>query len=183
MRSAYDSMAFIRACAQELNPEAMRAAIYEYVRGGLPSRSMSDGRGNSGETPAPALEGHDAALLGILDAYEQALDDLASKALKIRRTQREAIYRLPQSLNPIPQSIVLAALGQEPNPAHDRLPWCTSCLRVKGHLCPVADERHGGKDGTLCRWCIDHRDGAKWPPLEHVKAHAEGRRVRVTVKR
>lgn len=204
MRSPYEAIAVIRACAAELDPAQLKAVLYARLRGGLPGASMSDGRGAS-ETPMPELDEHDAELVKIRDDFEKGLDQLATDALALRKIQRDVLYR---QFRPSPKSkefvrSELKADADDYDRSHDlevgttwakqqgdhdqngkveKIEWCLSCLRITGHLCPVAAAKEGGKNGVLCWWCRRHRDGEKWPPIEHVRAHAEGRRVQLKAK-
>lgn len=82
----------------------------------------------------------------------------------------------------------LAAVEEPTSQPSVPLKWCSSCARVKvngsQHHSPVADEKKGGKNGVLCRWCTDfaREHGGQWPDIEMVRARAEGRRVLVKVK-
>lgn len=182
MRSPYEALVVIRACAVELDPGATRNALYERLKGGLPGSSMSDGRGAS-EPAMPELDAEDAQIIETLEDLDRRIDQLASDALELRKIQRDVLYRQWRPA-PIAKAAVYAKLDLEPDGRPPEKPkWCLSCSRVKGHFCPIAKPKRGGKDGVLCNWCINHRDGDGWPPLEHVQAHAEGRPVRVKVKR
>lgn len=185
MRSPYESLVVLRSVCQELDPHAMKQAVYHHMSGSLPSSSFSDGRG-SADPPFPGFDPTDAELVRIQAEYDRRLDELANLAVVLRNRQRDLLYIRP---TPIPKAKVLADLELEDDGTPERLKWCASCARAKMpsggvHHAPIADERHGGKEGVLCRWCLDFQlqNDGKWPPLEFVQARAEGRRVRVKVK-
>lgn len=182
MRTPERALAALRACALELNPAQTHQRLHDLIRGGLPASSTNDGRGTN-EPPLPTLEQLDIDTLAKLDAYDRDLDALADRALALRRRQRDILYRSPGYLS---KNHVLAELGKEPLAVVLR--WCQSCTRItladgSLHHCPIAGDKQGGKDGVLCPWCIKHRLNAdSWPDLADVRAHAEGRPVRMKPK-
>lgn len=182
MRTPDRALAAIRACAIELNPGQTHQRLGDLIRGGLPTTSMSDGRGN-GERPTPTLEDLDAQTLTAIDAFDRELDALATRALALRAKQRTILYRGPGYIS---KNHVLVELGKEPLAL--QLRWCQSCIRItlddgSLHHCPIAPSKDGGKEGVLCRWCLKHRPNVDaWPDITDLRAHAHGRPVRVKAK-
>lgn len=204
MRSQYEALTLLRRSAAELDPRRVNETLFERLKGGLPASSMSDGRG-AAETPMPALDGTDQDLVALKDEYDRDLDKLATAAEKLVKRQRGwfagHVRPAPKGKEFVRSELKAAADDYDREHGLDvgttwekqaftvdgqteKVLWCVSCNRVKGNLFPVADEKRGGKDCTLCRWCLDYvrEHEQKWPPIEMIRARAEGRPVRVKVK-
>lgn len=147
------------------------------------------------------LDQTDREVLATLTAYQEKFDTVATALTALCKLQRDVLAVRDA---PVPKTKVHSLLKDDADeydrthnldigttwaqrerrepPKSEKIPWCLSCLRIKGHLCPIAGPKQGGKEGVLCWWCIRHRAGDGWPDIEHVRAHAEGRPVRVKVK-
>lgn len=133
---ALRALAEIRELTDLANPSAVLSKIGEGLRGGLPSRSFSDGRG--GGEPAEGFDGHDRWLRGQKKAYNAAANDA------LRAMRRLLIVQ---------GSVLNVARDVKPDPP------CTNvgCENV------VTDENRA--ECSRCRQ-HRHRHGTTWPKVK-----------------